>query len=192
VEVFPLEGSEPRSGVLFVGGWLDVKGRRTLPGIVDEVLQKAPETMFTLVGTGVPASLVEQDFSAAARGRIRVTPVIEDDAKLRSLMERHAVFLMPSISEGSPLSLLEAMAAEMGIVASRVGGIPDVLRENETGMMFEPGEPRDAADRVLDLLGDPDRRAALGRAARADAAQLSWDRTALELERALLSAAGPG
>jgi glycosyltransferase involved in cell wall biosynthesis len=58
-------------------------------------------------------------------------------------------------------------------VASRVGGLPEVVKDGRTGVLYEPGDERAAARAVLGLLRDPARRVALGRAARARAARYS-------------------
>jgi glycosyltransferase involved in cell wall biosynthesis len=188
VDAVPVVEGETRTGVLFVGGWLDVKGRRVLPRIVDAVLRRAPDTAFTLVGTGASADVVSREFNANVRAKLRIIEAVQSEQELRSLMARTAVFVMPSLSEGSPLSLLEAMAGGMGIVASRVGGIPDLVTEGVTGMMFAPGAADEAAELIVELLSAPERRASLGRAAQTEASRLTWDGTALEVERALLAA----
>jgi glycosyltransferase involved in cell wall biosynthesis len=66
--------------------------------------------------------------------------------------------------EGAPLSILEFMEAGKPVVATRVGGVPDLIREGETGLLVEPRDPSGLAAAIGGLLGDPERAAAMGRA----------------------------
>jgi starch synthase len=72
---------------------------------------------------------------------------------------------MPSLSEGMPLALIEAMFARKAIVASLVGGIPEVVRAGREALLVPPEEPEALADALGELLRDPARRAALAGAA---------------------------
>ena len=77
------------------------------------------------------------------------------------------VLALPSLRDGMPNALLEGMACARAIVASNVGGMPDVVRDGENGVLVPPGDANALADAILSLLADPSRRARLGRAARA-------------------------
>lgn len=66
------------------------------------------------------------------------------------------VFVMPSISEGMPVALLEAMAACKAIVASRVGEIPEMIRDRTEGLLAAPGDPDQLAAAVIRFLSDPE------------------------------------
>jgi glycosyltransferase involved in cell wall biosynthesis len=76
------------------------------------------------------------------------------------------VFTMPSLSEGLPLSLLEAMAAGVPPVVTRVGGMPEVVRDGESGFIVPPGDGAALADRISFLLGNPPLASKMGTAAR--------------------------
>ncbi len=77
------------------------------------------------------------------------------------------VLVIPSLHDGMPNSLLEGMACGRVTVASNVGGMPDVLRHGENGVLVSPGDVNALADALLELLIDSSRREQLGRAARA-------------------------
>ncbi len=79
------------------------------------------------------------------------------------------IYAMPSYWEGMPLAILEAMIVGKSIVASRVGGIPEMLREGDSGLLVPAGDPRELAGALRQLIEDPARRERLGTAARSHA-----------------------
>jgi glycosyltransferase involved in cell wall biosynthesis len=83
----------------------------------------------------------------------------EDVSRLLQAMD---LFVLPSHTEGLPLTILEAMAASRPIVATAVGGIPEVVRDGETGILVPPGEPGRLAEAVLRLLGAPEQARRMG------------------------------
>ena len=72
--------------------------------------------------------------------------------------------VLPSGNEGTPVSVIEALAAERPVVATRVGGVPDVVRDGEDGFLVEAGETGDLADRLEQLARDPELRERMGQA----------------------------
>jgi len=72
------------------------------------------------------------------------------------------VLALPSISEGFGIVLLEAMAASLPVVASRVGGIPEVVVDQETGRLVPPGDPEALAEALKEILNDPEKRKRMG------------------------------
>ncbi len=87
----------------------------------------------------------------------------EDIPQLLSLMD---IFILPSITEGTPLSIIEAMSMKLPVIASRVGGIPEVVSEGKTGLIVNPGNPDGITDAVLNLLEDSKIRKEMGVRAR--------------------------
>jgi glycosyltransferase involved in cell wall biosynthesis len=94
------------------------------------------------------------------------------------------VFVLPSLTEGLPITILEAMQAEVPIIASRVGGIPSVLENGKTGILVEPGNPNALADAINQVLSDPQGSIQMGKRAR-DAALTKYSsrRMAEEYQR---------
>jgi glycosyltransferase involved in cell wall biosynthesis len=72
------------------------------------------------------------------------------------------------VNEGTPVSAIEALASGTPVVATRVGGVPDVVRDGVDGFLVEPGDVEAAADRLAALARDPELRERLGTAARED------------------------
>ncbi len=83
---------------------------------------------------------------------------------------QHAdAFVLPSETESFGVAALEAQSAGVPVFAFRVGGIPEVIVDGATGCLVEPHDPERLARALIEVLGDPARRAAMGRAARAHA-----------------------
>jgi starch synthase len=94
----------------------------------------------------------------------------------------HAVaFACPSLYEPLGIVNLEAMACETAVVASRVGGIPEVVADGQTGLLVPPDDPASLADALNTLVRDPGRARAMGRAGRERAlTEFSWDAVAAQ------------
>lgn len=105
-----------------------------------------------------------------------------DPAAKDELLRRAPVLVMPSRSEGLPMALLEGMAYGMAIVATAVGGIPEVLADGAEGLLVPPEDPAALAAALRRLAADPGLRTRLGAAARARAERLDADDVAARLE----------
>jgi glycosyltransferase involved in cell wall biosynthesis len=86
---------------------------------------------------------------------------------VRSCLKESDVYFIPSLWENCPYSCLEAMAAGRAIVASDAGGLPELVRHGETGLVAKSEDSASFAARIMELLEDPELRSRLGRAARA-------------------------
>ena len=76
------------------------------------------------------------------------------------------VFVLPSGNEGTPVTAIEALASGCPVVATRVGGVPDVVTDGEDGFLVEPGDVEELAARLAQLANDPDLRGRMGAAGR--------------------------
>ncbi|MGE5762600.1 MAG: glycosyltransferase family 4 protein [Mycobacterium leprae] len=169
-------GDDTRDGVLFVGRITPHKG-------LDRLLAALPPgARLTVAGTaGHDPRPPERDYPhllrrLAAGHDVRFTGAVPD-AELPVLHRRAAVFVLPSvavtcygrpvaISELLGLAMLEAMASGTPVVASRIGGIPEIVRDGETGLLVAPGDVAELRDRIAVLLANPALARRLGRAAR--------------------------
>jgi glycosyltransferase involved in cell wall biosynthesis len=129
-------------------------------------LGKLPSGSFeaVIVGEGPDRGLLEREVDALGlAGRVRLAGERRD---VPDLLADADVFVLSSRSEGHPVAILEAMAAGLPVVASRVGGVPEQVSHGETGLLVEPGDP-DALAAALQLLAtDPALRLRLGAAGR--------------------------
>ena len=182
--------ADPGLSILFVGGWLEIKGTSIVPAAFRQLRQQMPDARMTIAGAGADGDVVLDSFEADDRKHVRVISGAVDAAAVRELYQSHAVFFMPSLSEGSPLSLLEAMAAGTPIAAARVGGIPDVVRHGTDGLLFDPGDAQAAMDSLFRILSDRALGRTLGAAARERVREFTWSATAQAIERAARDVVG--
>ncbi|HEX7124288.1 MAG TPA: glycosyltransferase [Thermodesulfobacteriota bacterium] len=141
-----------------------VKGLDILLEAVRLLSDAVPDVRLLVVGDGPLRAPLEA--RAAALGLAGRTWFVGHRPDVPRWLAAMDVFVLPSLAEGLPMSLLEAMAGGRPVVASRVGGVPEVVRDGIEGRLVPPGDPRALADACLALATDADARAALGAAAR--------------------------
>ena len=96
---------------------------------------------------------------------------------IRRVMNGLDIFLLPSLGEGCPSALLEAMACEKPVIVSRTGPFPEIVTHNREGILAEPGNPDSFAKELEKLCGDPEKRTAMGKRGRLKVTrQFSLDR----------------
>lgn len=129
------------------------------------VAAEMPRARFVLVGDGPSRALLEQQ--AAACGIASRTHFAGPRRDVGAAMAAFDLFVQPSLWEGFGLTLLEAMAARRPIVASRVGGVPEVVRDDREGLLVPAGDPDACARAMITILSDPERARRYGEAGRA-------------------------
>jgi glycosyltransferase involved in cell wall biosynthesis len=155
-----------------------------LPRIWREVRKRRPASQLLVAGAGLDEPTVLGDFSEEDRCSVTVIPHFSGQGELRPFVEKAAVFILPSLREGSPLALLEAMSYGLPSVAAEVGGVPEIISRREEGVLYPAEQVSRAAHHVLELLEDDQRRRSMGIAARERARALTWRRAAEAVERA--------
>ena len=167
------------------------KDHRGLLAAFDEVRRRVPGAQLLLIGSGpLRASLEAEVATRDLRSNVVFLGSREDVADLLPALD---VFVLGSRFEGLPISLLEAMAAEVACVATSVGGIPEAITDGIEGRLVPPGEPGALADALTELLLDPARRAALATAGRERVtAQFSIDRAVQRTEELYAQLLGAG
>jgi glycosyltransferase involved in cell wall biosynthesis len=128
-----------------------------------------------IVGDGPDRPEVENEL--VRLGLAKAVRLLGERTDVSELLAGSDVFVLSSASEGLPLSVEEAMAAGLPVVASAVGGVPELVVDGETGFLVPPGEAERLAEALGMLLGDPALRRRMGRSGRARAEEL-FDLTA--------------
>ena len=92
------------------------------------------------------------------------------------------IFVLPSLSEGFPMVILEAMASGLPIVTTKVGGLPEIVLDGENGFIARPEDPEEIARKVQLLLEDNDLRARMAQNNRNKAGHYTWEKVVDKLE----------
>jgi glycosyltransferase involved in cell wall biosynthesis len=107
--------------------------------------------------------------------------------EIPAFMASADMFVLPSLSEGFPGVALEAMAMGLPVVATKVGGLPEIIKDGENGFLVEPRNPAEIAEKCALLLTDDELRARISRNNREKAKNYSWERVVEKLEEVYLT-----
>jgi glycosyltransferase involved in cell wall biosynthesis len=158
------EKRAPEPTVLYVGRLVQGKDPATLLQSFKIVTRNLPNARLEIVGNGpLRAKLDAIIRSMSLESAVRLIPGSVD---IRPYLEKAWLFAMSSIREGSPNVIIEAMATGLPVVATRVGGIPELVEDGRTGKIVEPGNIKGLADALTDLLKNEKRRHEMGLRAR--------------------------
>jgi glycosyltransferase involved in cell wall biosynthesis len=157
--------AEPR--VLFVGNIVKAKGVFDLLSAWAHVQCAFPSASLTMVGLDRTKGLFSREARAlGVDSSITLTGPLPLPA-VANLMRQSRLLCLPSYAEGTPNCVMEALSCGLPIVATRVGGIPDIVEHERTGLLIDKGDVKGLAAALLTLLRDPNRCACMGQAARA-------------------------
>jgi glycosyltransferase involved in cell wall biosynthesis len=147
-----------------------LKDHATAIRTIERVAERRPGARLVLVGDGPERGPIEDLVRARAMGdHVRLLGRRTDIPRLLAAAD---VTLLTSISEGIPLTLIEAMAAGHPVVSTGVGGVPEVVDDGRTGLLASAGDADTLAKHILGLADDPGRRALMGRSGRQRAHEL--------------------
>ncbi|MBW1787939.1 MAG: glycosyltransferase family 4 protein [Deltaproteobacteria bacterium] len=145
---------------------IPVKGLSFLLEAMAQVRRTHPDIQLRIYGDGpLRQHLVRYATDLGLDGK-RIFAGTFRRRKLAEIMMGTDIFVLASVLEGLPLSLIEAMAYSRPIVATAVGGIPEIIKDGKTGLFCPPGDPACLAEKLQTLIEDPAKRAQLGQAAR--------------------------
>jgi glycosyltransferase involved in cell wall biosynthesis len=152
----------------FAVGWI---GRMTAVKRTDDVLvafkrlrESGVEATLCMVGDGPDRAGLEQQ--AHDLGIVRETLFLGYQEDVAPFYAAFDALVLPSSNEGTPVSVIEALGAGRPVVATRVGGVPDVVRDGEDGFLVEPGATEELAERLAQLARDPALRERMGKQGR--------------------------
>ena len=96
---------------------------------------------------------------------VRLVGAIKSDA-IRDYLLKASVFVLPSLSEGIPVAVMEAMSMELPVIATNITGLPEIIDDGVNGYLVPPQDPKALADKIMDLYKNPEKRTVFGKAAR--------------------------
>jgi glycosyltransferase involved in cell wall biosynthesis len=177
--------------LLFVGSWIDRKGIRYLAEAFGLLCRQLPEVTLSVAGCIAPEEVVKNSFATECRDRVRVIPFVKRQ-DMPALYAAHDIFVFPSLVEGMPLTLLEAMATGMAVVTSESPGMADVVEDEFNGLLVQPADARSLTAAIERLCRSADLRRPFGEEAQRTARRYTWSIVAQKLEKVLLLAARRG
>jgi glycosyltransferase involved in cell wall biosynthesis len=155
-------GVEPNDFVVLLVARLDyLKDHATAVRTLQRVVDRRPDVRLVLVGEGPEKPAIERLVAAHGLGpNVRFLGLRKDVARLLRATD---LFLLTSISEGIPLTVLEAMAAGLPVLATQVGGLGEIVEDGQTGRLAPSGDDAALADRLLQLAENPELCQQMGR-----------------------------
>ena len=184
-------GLAPADGprVAFVANLRRMKGHVDLIEALPEVLKACPN--LKVLCAGRDDSQGEIPRLARERGVDHALRLLGFCSDTQALIRQCDFLILPSLWEGCPVSVMEALSLGRPVIATRVGGIPELLDSGQEGLLIEPRAPRELADAILKLATDPERRTQMGEAARARAERdFSVERMTRRIEETYLELLG--
>ena len=140
----------------------EIKGHRYFLQAAKSVLERVPDVEFLLIGDGP----LRYQYEEMAR-QLKIKQKVHFMGKrndVPNILSNLSVSVLSSTSEGLSNVILESMAAGIPVVATRVGGNPELVIDGTTGYLVPPADPRSMAEAIISLLQDPDRASAMGAA----------------------------
>lgn len=132
------------------------KGHQYLINASKDVIEKVPNSVFLFVGRGrLKDQLIQKIEENNINDHFRIVGYQENLPEILALID---IFVLPSISEGFPFSILEAMAARKPVIATNVGGVPEIITNNVNGILVEPMDPDALAKAMIFLAKDKNKR----------------------------------
>lgn len=179
-----------RPRVVFVGRLAPQKGVGVLVRAAARL--HTPQVQVVLVGDGPDRAAIDAEIVRLGLGdRVHVTGFVPHE-RVPAALAHADVFVMPSVYEELGSALVEAQWAGVPVVATRVGGIPDVVEDGVTGVLVPPRDPVALASEVDGLLADRDRARSLARRGQAASARYDWTGLAARVLEVYETVAGGG
>lgn len=179
------------SRLLYVGTWLDRKGVYYLAEAFRLLAGALPEARLTVAGCFFLQEEIRKSFVASVQDRVTVIPFVARD-EMPNLYARHDLFVLPSLVEGMPLALLEAMAAGMPVVTTESSGMADVVEDGLNGLLVPPADSDSLFCALNRLCSSAELRRRLGREAQRTMQRYTWEQVTEKLEKILILAARTG
>jgi len=183
-----LKIEEDEKMIIFVGTLRPVKGIKYLIKAMKLIIKENENVKLMLVGDGeereeLESLVVELDLKDCVKfiGRVQ-------NEEIPRYMIASDVFVLPSFSEGFPVVILEAMASGLPIVATKVGGLPEIVKDGENGFLVEPKNPEEIAEKVLLILKGDKLRERISENNKKKVKEYSWERVSEQIEEVYFKA----
>ena len=163
----------------------DQKGQVYIVAVARELEASCPDLQFVLVGGGEDEAMLKAE--AAGLENVTFTGFVDNVGDYLAAFD---LFVLPSNREGIGSVLLDAMDRALPVIASRVGGVPDIVHDDDNGILIDPGRVDQLRDAILALRSDPRRKRALGERGREFAKAFTADAMARKYLKIYAAALG--
>lgn len=157
---FSMDESDPL--VVFAGRLSKEKGLDVLMDAAASVVESFPNARFMILGDGREAPFLRARSRELGLERNVIFPGFRRD--IQAFYSQMDLCVLPSFTEGMPLVILEAFIHKKPVVATSVGGVPELVEQGVSGYLVEPGDARALAERIIDLMRDPQKARQMGMA----------------------------
>jgi len=142
-----LQTSNKKNYILYAGYVIGRKGYSDLINAFALVANKFPDWSIYLAGTGEIEIGKQLAKNLNIEQQVKFLGWIDGEVK-RTIFNEASVFCLPSYGEGFPMAVLDALAYELPVITSPVGGIPDIIHDNVNGLLFEPGDIKGLSEKI--------------------------------------------
>jgi glycosyltransferase involved in cell wall biosynthesis len=167
--------------LLYAGTWLDQRGIFYLRDALRNLAERIPGWTLTIAGPGTGHETIRAFFGEELAARIIVIPVVPAD-RMPTLYAEHDVFVFPSLMEGLPSVLLEAMAGGLPVITTETCGMPDVVESEHNGLLIPPADAAALENAISRMVSSAELRRRFGEAARQTMERYTWEKSARKLE----------
>ncbi|MCR9126517.1 MAG: glycosyltransferase family 4 protein [Rhodobacteraceae bacterium] len=155
-----------RPTLLFVGRLAAVKGVPVLFDAMADVIAAHPDVHLVLIGDGPERASLERQCARMGLSAHVTFAGYRSQAEVATALSETDIFVLPSFAEGVPVVLMEAMAAQVPVVTTRIAGVPELVQDGVSGLLVPPGAVAPLGEALRALLADADRRRAMGASGR--------------------------
>jgi len=141
--------------------WGRLSGEKGIETLIDAVKEMSAE--LEIIGDGPLKDELERKIKAEKVNNIKLLGYLKGNDLFNKIRESYVAIMPSEWYENNPLSILEAFALGKPVIGSRIGGIPELVKDEETGLLFEPGNAEDLRSKIKYLLSSPDKVAQMSR-----------------------------
>lgn len=179
----PIAKENGVQNILFVGRLHPVKGVQYLIRAMENVLEEIPDAKLILVGNGEERGNLEAlSIQLGVQKSVQFVGVVPHE-KVHSYMQQADIFVLPSLSEGFPGVILEAMACGLPVIATRVGGIMDIIVEGVNGYLIDEMRPDAISEKLLFLSRNKQIKRKISQNNKQIVKKYNWDYVVSNLEK---------